>query len=152
MAMAAMAAMAALSSLRCNVLLRHCSSRCCNATRRCGSRFCGAATALQQQCSGVGCCKNNAMALGAARTTQRRWALQQQRGATVQRDALLRVFFFFFLMTLGKFKSLQTLRVHARKRETESEGELLNLVWSCSFKLVYFCSILGLLVGRDIRI
>jgi hypothetical protein len=148
-------AMAALLDLRCNVLLR----------RRGAAVQRNVATLQQQRIITT--------------TMQRRWALQQQRtatmqrnvafallrrcGATVQRDVATALWrcsatrrlaanVFFFLMTLGKFKSLQTLLVHARKREIESKGELLNLVWSCSFKLVCSHSISGLLVGRDIRI
>jgi hypothetical protein len=93
--------MAALLGLRCDVLLWRCSSCCCgtvmlqcNVTLRLAFlRCCRSNATLQQQCSDVGRCKNNATVLGVARTTQRRWALQQQRNVTVQRDvafALLR--------------------------------------------------------------
>jgi hypothetical protein len=87
--------------------IAHVSVTCyCGATAHVSTTCCCGAAAATQHCN------NNATAL-----------------TKVQRDALLQVlFFFFFLMTLGKFKSLQTLPVCVRKRETESKGELLNLV------------------------
>jgi hypothetical protein len=66
------------------MLLRGYNSHCCgaavlqcNATLRLAFlRRCSSNAALQQQCSGTGRYKNNVAALGDARTTHRRWALQ----------------------------------------------------------------------------
>jgi hypothetical protein len=116
--------------------LRHVATapQCCSATRRCYSHFCGATVETQHY-------NNKAAALGAATATQRYSATRYVRVA----PALWRC-------SATRRLTTNVFPIHARKRETESKGELLNLVWSCSFKLVCSRSISGLLVGRDIRI